>query len=53
MAFEFYRSVAGGIDPRTANISLTGHSMRGGLAGLVASVIAANDNLSKKDKIAA
>lgn len=40
MAFQFYNSVAGGIDPRTANITLTGHSLSGGLAGLVG----ANDN---------
>lgn len=36
LAFQFYKSVAGtGVDPRTANISLTGHSLGGGLAGLV------------------
>ena len=38
MAFEFYKEVAGGVDPRAANISLTGHSMGGGHAGLVGSV---------------
>ena len=37
MAFDFYKSVAGSVDPRTANISLTGHSMGAGLAGLVGS----------------
>lgn len=31
MAFEFYKSVANGSDPRVANISLTGHSLGGGL----------------------
>ncbi len=36
MALQFYQDVAGvGIDPRTANISLTGHSLGGGLAGYV------------------
>lgn len=35
MAFQFYKEVAGNVDPRTANISLTGHSMGAGLAGLV------------------
>lgn len=46
MAFEFYNAVATAqnsgisIDPRLANISLTGHSLGGGLAGLVG----ANDN---------
>jgi len=43
LAFDFYNTVAGNpsnnqIDPRTANISLTGHSLGGGLAGLVSSV---------------
>lgn len=41
MAFEFYRSVAsqiGASSLESANISLTGHSMGGGLAGLLASV---------------
>ncbi|HNP84196.1 MAG TPA: calcium-binding protein [Nitrospira sp.] len=38
MAFGFYNVVSGGVDPRTANISLTGHSLGGGLAGLVAAV---------------
>jgi hypothetical protein len=34
LAFKFYQSVAGnGIDPRTANISLTGHSLGGGWRG--------------------
>ncbi len=38
MAFDFYNSVAGGVDPRTANISVTGHSLGGGLAGIVGTV---------------
>lgn len=38
LAFGFYRLVAGDIDPRSAAISLTGHSLGGGLAGLVGSV---------------
>ena len=33
LAFQFYQTIAGaGADPRTANISLTGHSLGGGLA---------------------
>lgn len=46
LAFAFYNDVAKqqnnntAIDPRNANISLTGHSLGGGLAGLAAS----NDN---------
>jgi Ca2+-binding RTX toxin-like protein len=36
MAVQFYKDVAGvGTDPRTADISLTGHSLGGGLAGYV------------------
>lgn len=36
LAIKFYQSVAGtGTDPRTANISLTGHSLGGGLAGFI------------------
>ncbi|MBL8637483.1 MAG: DUF2974 domain-containing protein [Alphaproteobacteria bacterium] len=48
MAFEFYNAVATAqngyisIDPRLANISLTGHSLGGGLAGLVGE----NDNFN-------
>lgn len=39
LAFLFYQDVAGvGADVKKANISLTGHSLGGGLAGLVASV---------------
>ncbi|MBK8174860.1 MAG: type I secretion C-terminal target domain-containing protein [Rhodospirillales bacterium] len=44
LAFQFYNSVAsalnGGatVDPRTVNISTTGHSLGGGLAGLVGAV---------------
>ena len=35
-AIEFYQSVIGnGVDPRTANVTLTGHSLGGGLAGIV------------------
>ncbi len=33
LAFQFYQTIAGtGVDPRTANIALTGHSLGGGLA---------------------
>jgi hypothetical protein len=32
LAVDFYKAVAG-TDPRTANVSLTGHSLGGGLAG--------------------
>ena len=39
MAVEFYQAVAGTGNALTANISLVGHSLRGGLAGYVA-----NDN---------
>ena len=42
LAFKFYQSVAGAVDPRLANISLTGHSLGGGLAGLVGE----NDNFN-------
>lgn len=39
LAVEFYRNLAGqAIDPRTANITLTGHSLGGGLAGFVGSL---------------
>lgn len=36
LALEFCQTVAGGstVDPRTANIALTGHSLGAGLAGL-------------------
>lgn len=59
LALQFYQAVAGvGVDPRTANISLTGHSLGGGLAGFVGDLygkkgtlfnnmafeVAANDN---------
>lgn len=41
MAVQFYKSVAGtSIDPRAADISLTGHSLGGGLAGYVGSLYA-------------
>ena len=33
MALRFYQSVANSTDPRLANITLTGHSLGGGLAG--------------------
>lgn len=43
MAFAFYRSVAGTSEnPFNANISLTGHSLGGGLAGLVGAVYGKN-----------
>ncbi len=51
MAFTFYNDVAKQlnngvpIDPRDANISLTGHSLGGGLAGLVGSVYEKNGAL--------
>ncbi|PZP55670.1 MAG: hypothetical protein DI586_06145 [Micavibrio aeruginosavorus] len=46
MAFEFYRAVAGqNNDPFDANISLTGHSLGGGLAGLVGSIYAKSGTL--------
>lgn len=39
LAIAFYEAVAGdGIDPSTANISLAGHSLGGGLAGYVGSL---------------
>jgi hypothetical protein len=39
LALNFYKSVAGaGVDPRTANIELTGHSLGGGLARVNPSV---------------
>ncbi len=44
LAFQFYNSIARDLndgvpgDPRTANISVTGHSLGGGLAGLVGAV---------------
>lgn len=38
LAFGFYQMVADGVDPRLAPISVTGHSLGGGLAGLVGSV---------------
>ncbi len=39
LAIAFYKAVAGdGIDPGKANISLTGHSLGGGLAGYVGSL---------------
>lgn len=38
MAIEFYKQVAGTGNHLTANISLTGHSLGGGLAGYVASL---------------
>jgi hypothetical protein len=48
MAIGFYKAVAGSEDLRTANISFTGHSLGGGLAGLVG----VNDNV-KKERAAA
>jgi hypothetical protein len=39
LALNFYKSVAGaGVDPRIANISVTGHSLGGGLARVNPSV---------------
>ena len=38
LAFGFYQALANGVDPRLASISVTGHSLGGGLAGLVGSV---------------
>jgi hypothetical protein len=38
MAISFYKAVAGSEDLRTANISFTGHSLGGGLAGFVAAI---------------
>ncbi len=51
MAFEFYNLVAyldnnnTAIDPRLANISVTGHSLGGGLAGLVGATYNKNGDL--------
>jgi hypothetical protein len=40
MAFEFYQLVVGGIgNVYSADVTLTGHSLGGGLAGLVAALI--------------
>ena len=54
MAIEFYRSLIGqNVDPRSANIELTGHSLGGGLAGFVASLYGKNavmfDNMPFQD----
>ena len=53
MAFDFYKAVSGGGDPRLANISLTGHSLGGGLAGLVGAVYGKSgvlfDNMAFED----
>ena len=38
LAVKFYKEIAGNIDPRSANIELTGHSLGGGLAGYVGSL---------------
>jgi Ca2+-binding RTX toxin-like protein len=38
MAIEFYRSVVGAGNERTADVVLTGHSMGGGHAGLIAAL---------------
>lgn len=38
LAFSFYNAVSGGADPLETNISLTGHSLGGGLAGLVGGI---------------
>lgn len=38
LAIEFYKAVAAGNDLQAANISLTGHSLGGGLAGFVATI---------------
>jgi hypothetical protein len=35
LAVQFYRSVIGAADPFAANVTLTGHSLGGGLAGFV------------------
>lgn len=42
MAIQFYKDVVGSGNLRTANISLTGHSLGGGLAGYVASLYGKN-----------
>ena len=43
LALEFYNAVApDGVDPRYANITTTGHSLGGGLAGFVANVFNRN-----------
>ena len=49
MAVRFYQAVAGDGNWRTADISLTGHSLGGGLAGFVV----ANDNKFQVTKEAA
>jgi Protein of unknown function (DUF2974) len=40
LAAEFYRNVAAGMDPYWADVTFAGHSLGGGLAGLVAGEIA-------------
>ncbi len=45
LAVEFYKAVAEGADPFAANISTTGHSLGGGLAGYVASLYDLNATL--------
>ncbi|OQW38336.1 MAG: hypothetical protein A4C66_12040 [Nitrospira sp. HN-bin3] len=42
LAVEFYKAVAGTGNLYTANVSLTGHSLGGGLAGLVAAIYGQN-----------
>jgi putative lipase involved disintegration of autophagic bodies len=46
MAVEFYQAIAGEGNYLTANIDLVGHSLGGGLAGLVG----ANDNHKQTTK---
>jgi VCBS repeat-containing protein len=42
LAIQFYQTVAGDDNWQTANISLTGHSLGGGLAGMVAGLYGKN-----------
>jgi hypothetical protein len=55
LTIDFYKAVLNGADPYTANVTLTGHSLGGGLAGYVAGLYGQDavifDNMTFNDAV--